>query len=137
MMAIVLMVTSAAIFFTIGALHLIYTFYGPKLTPRDPALQISMRATSPVITRETNMWRCWVGFNATHSMCLMLFGLIYSFLAISHSGLLFSSSYLLVVGLLVVVGCFALSRAYFFSIPLVATGISLVCYVASVIVALA
>ena len=137
MMAIVLMVTSAAIFFTIGALHLIYTFYGPKLTPRDPALQISMRATSPVITRETNMWRCWVGFNATHSMCLMLFGLIYGFLAICHSGLLFSSSYLLVVGLLVVFGCFALSRAYFFSIPLVATGISLVCYVASVIVALA
>ncbi|MCY1522245.1 hypothetical protein D9M68_570900 [compost metagenome] len=137
MLATVLMTTSAAIFFTIGTLHLIYTFYGPKLTPRDPALQISMRETSPVITKETTMWRCWVGFNATHSMCLMLFGLIYGFLAISHSGLLFASSYLLVVGLLVVLGCFALSKAYFFSIPFIATGISLACYVASVIVALA
>ncbi len=136
-MALALMATSAAIFFTIGTLHLIFTFYGPKLTPRDPALQISMRNTSPVITKETTMWRCWVGFNATHSMCLMLFGLIYGFLAVSHSGFLFSSSYLLIVGLLVVVGCVALSRAYFFSIPFVASGVSLACYVASVIVALA
>ena len=136
MAATVLMVISAVIFFTIGALHLVYTFYGPKLTPRDSALQTRMREISPVIAKETTMWRCWVGFNATHSMCLMLFGLIYGFLAIFHSGLLFASPYLLVVGLLVVVGCFALSKAYFFSIPFAATGISLICYVASVIVAL-
>ena len=113
MVATALMATSAAIFFTIGMLHLIYTFYGPKLTPRDPALQVRMREISPVITKETTMWRCWVGFNATHSMCLMLFGLIYGFLAIFHSNLLFASPYLLVVGLLVVVGCLALSKAYF------------------------
>jgi len=136
-MATVLMATSAAIFFAIGTLHLVYTFHGPKLTPRDPALQAGMRAISPVITRQTTMWRCWIGFNATHSMCLMLFGAVYGFLAISHGDLLFASPYLLAVGLLVVAGCFALSKAYFFSIPFVATGISLLCYVASVIVALA
>jgi len=136
MVATILMVASAAILFALGALHLIYTFFGPKLTPRDPALQSSMREISPVITKETTMWRCWIGFNATHSMAAMLFGLIYGFLAISHSNLLFASSYLLVVGLLMVGGFVALSKAYFFSIPFIGTGISLVCYAASVIVAL-
>jgi hypothetical protein len=37
-----LMVLSASIIFTLGVVHLVYTFWGPKLTPRDPALQISM-----------------------------------------------------------------------------------------------
>lgn len=137
MSATVLMVASAAILFVLGTLHLIYTFFGSKLTPRDPALQKSMRETSPVITKETSMWRCWVGFNASHSMGAMLYGLVYGFLAIAHGSLLFSSGYLLVVGLLMVGGLFALSKAYWFSIPFVGTGISLACYVASIIVSLA
>ena len=60
MAAKILMVVSASIIFTLGVLHLVYTFWGPKLTPRDPALQISMSQISPVITNETTMWRCWV-----------------------------------------------------------------------------
>jgi hypothetical protein len=36
------MVLSASIMLTLGVLHLVYTFWGPKLTPRDRALQISM-----------------------------------------------------------------------------------------------
>jgi sterol desaturase/sphingolipid hydroxylase (fatty acid hydroxylase superfamily) len=137
MTSTVLMVASAAILFVLGTLHLIYTFVGPKLTPRDPALQIRMREVSPVITKETTMWRCWVGFNASHSMAAMLFGLIYGYLAIAHGGLLFSSPYLLVVGLLTVGGFFVLGRLYWFSVPFIGIGISLVCYVASIIVALA
>src|SRR5450755_1764351 len=68
------MVLSASIVLTLGVVHLVYTFWGPKLTPRDPALQISMSQISPVITRETTMWRAWVGFNASHSMGLILYG---------------------------------------------------------------
>ena len=137
MIATTLMVASAAIPFAIGALHLVYTFAGPKLTPRDPALQASMREVSPVITRETTMWRCWVGFNATHSMGLMLFGLIYGFLAVAHGDLLFDSMYLLAVGLLTLGGFVALAKAYFFSIPFICLSIALVCYVVSIVVALA
>ncbi len=59
---------SASIIITLGVVHLVYTFWGPKLTPRDPALQISMSQSSPVITKETTMWRAWVGFNGSHSM---------------------------------------------------------------------
>jgi len=95
----ILMVLSASIIFTLGVVHLVYTFWGPKLTPRDPALQISMSQIAPVITKETTMWRCWVGFNASHSMGLILFGLVFGFLALAHGQLLFQSPFLLVVGL--------------------------------------
>jgi hypothetical protein len=126
------MVLSAGIIFTLGAIHLIYTFYGPQLTPRDPALQISMSQVSPVISKETTMWRCWVGFNATHSMALLLFGLVFGFLALAHGEVLFHSPFLLVVGLAMLAGLVVLCKLFFFRVPLIGVSISLVCYVASV-----
>jgi hypothetical protein len=127
-----LMVLSASIVFMLGVVHLVYTFWGTKLTPRDPALQISMSQIAPIITNETTMWRCWVGFNASHSMGLILFGLVFGFLGLAHSQLLFQSPFLLVVGLAMLVGFVLLSKAYFFSVPLMGISISLACYVASI-----
>jgi len=65
--ASILMVLSAGIALALGVLHLVYTFSGNKLTPRDSSLQARMAQVSPVITRQTTMWKAWVGFNATHS----------------------------------------------------------------------
>ena len=135
MLATVLMMASAAILLALGSVHLLYTFVGTKLTPRDPALHALMREVSPVITRETTMWRCWVGFNASHSMAAMLFGLVYGYLAIAHGALLFSSVYLLTVGLLMLGGFLVLARLYWFSIPFLGTCASLLCYVASIVAA--
>jgi len=129
------MVASAAILLLLGTLHLIYTFSGSKLTPRDAALQARMGEVSPVITSETTMWRCWVGFNASHSMSAMLFGLIYGYLALVQGSLLFSSPYLLTVGLLMVGGLFVLGQRYWFSTPFRGIAISLACYLASIIAA--
>jgi hypothetical protein len=126
------MVLSMSIVFTLGVVHLAYTFRGPNLTPRDPALQISMSQISPVITNETTMWRCWVGFNASHSMGLILFGLVFGFLALAHGELLFQSPLLLAVGLGMLGGFVLLSKIYFFSVPLTGISISLACYVASI-----
>ena len=134
MIAKVLMVFSAGIILTLGVIHLVYTFWGPKLTPRDPALQISMSQISPVITKETTMWRAWVGFNASHSMGAILFGLIYGFLAIAHSQLLFQSPFLLIVGLAMLSGFFVLGKVYWFRVPFIGISISLACYVASIAV---
>jgi hypothetical protein len=128
----ILMVLSASIVLTLGVVHLVYTFWGPMLTPRDPALQISMSQSSPVITEETTMWRAWVGFNASHSMGLILFGLVFGYLALAHGRLLFRSPFLLAVGLLMLGGLVMLCKAYFFSAPLTGASISMACYVASI-----
>jgi hypothetical protein len=127
------MVLSASIVFMLGAVHLAYTFRGPELTPRDPALQVSMTQISPVITKETTMWRCWVGFNASHSMGLILFGLVFGYLAMAQGQLLFRSPFLLIVGLAMLGGFVVLCKVYFFGVPLTGISISLACYLASIV----
>ena len=133
MSAIVLMLCSAGISLVLGTAHLVYTFFGTKLVPRDPALKIRMLEISPYITKETNMWRCWIGFNASHSMGAILFGLIYAYLGFFHSELLFQSAFLLAVGFAMLGGFFILAKLYWFSIPFAGIGISLACYVASIV----
>ena len=132
MAARTLMVLSASIILMLGVLHVVYTFWGQSLTPRDPTLQVSMSQSSPVITKETTMWRCWVGFNASHSLGLILFGLVFGYLALAHGQLLFRSPFLLVVGLAMLGGVVVLCKVYFFSWPLTGVSISLACYVASI-----
>jgi hypothetical protein len=73
MTAKLLMVLSASIIFTLGVTHLVYTFWGTGLTPRRPALRLSMNGTSPVLTNETTM--CDAGLasmppTAWYSSCL-------------------------------------------------------------------
>jgi hypothetical protein len=108
---------SAAILFTLGILHLLYTFRGPKLLPRDPELQARMSEVSPVISRETDMWKCWVGFNASHSLGAMLFGAVFGFLALWHGALFFQSAFLQWLGLVTLGGYIFLGKRYWFSIP--------------------
>jgi hypothetical protein len=50
----ILMVLSASIVLALGVVHLVYTFRGTMLTPRDPALQISMSQISPVNYERNN-----------------------------------------------------------------------------------
>lgn len=129
----ILMACSAAILLALGSLHLFYTFHGNKLTPRDPALQAEMARVAPIISRDTTMWKAWVGFNASHSFGAMLFGLVYGQLAIVHSDWLFGSPFLLSVGLAMLAGLLAVGKACWFSIPFRGIGISLACYVAALV----
>lgn len=108
---------SAAVIFALGLIHLIYTFRGTKLHPRDPALQQQMAAASPVITRQTTMWKAWIGFNASHSYGALLFGAVYGYLALLHSAFLFSSPFLLALGALTLAGYAVLGKLYWFSLP--------------------
>jgi hypothetical protein len=112
-----LIAAAAAVILVLGLLHLLYTFRGPKLLPRDPSLQARMAEVSPVITRQTTMWKAWIGFNASHSYGAILFGLVYGYLALLHAEFLFASTFLLGVGSLLLVGYVFLGRRYFFSVP--------------------
>ena len=73
-----------------------------------------------------------MGFNASHSMGLILFGLVFGFLALAHGQLLFRSPFLLAVGLAMLAAFVVLCKLYFFSEPLTGISISLACYVVSI-----
>jgi hypothetical protein len=128
---------SAAVVLLLGLLHSVYTFRGPKLHPRDPDLTARMMAVSPVITRETTMWRAWVGFNATHSFGLILFGALYGYLAIRHSPLLFHSWYLLGLGFALLLGYAVIAKLYFFTAPFRGVVLAAVLYLLGIVVNLA
>ena len=127
-----LMAASAGTILLLGVIHLMYTFYGNKFTPRDPDLQAAMREVSPVITCETTMWKTWVGFNASHSMGAILFGLVYGYLALVHSTLLLQSTFLLTTGFAMLGGLVVLGKLYWFSVPFRGICVSFVCYIASI-----
>lgn len=101
----------------LGVAHLVYTFYGPRLLPRDRELITRMHETNLVLTTETTVWKAWIGFNASHSFGAILFGAVYGYLALAHSAFLFQSTYLLSLGLLMLFGYVVLARRYWFMIP--------------------
>jgi hypothetical protein len=129
-----LMLASSAIFVVLGTIHLVYTFWGSRLKPRAHELEVLMNEISPVLTRQTTMWKAWIGFNASHSMGAILFGLVYGYLAIAQSELLFESPFLLLVGLAMVGGFAILGKLYWFSVPFWSACVSLACYVSSIAV---
>ena len=130
-----LVAASAAIPLVLGLAHLLFTFRGSKLLPRDRDLQARMQEVSPVITRQTTMWKAWIGFNATHSIGLILFGVVYADLALAHGEVLFGSPFLLALGLVVLLGYVFLARRYFFRTPLRGVVLASLLYAAGLVVA--
>jgi hypothetical protein len=108
---------SAAVILLMGLLHLLYTFRGSRFDPRDAELKARLMVVSPVISRETTMWRAWIGFNASHGCGAILFGAVYGYLAVFHSAFLFQSGFLLALGLLLLAGYAILGKLYWFSFP--------------------
>ena len=116
---------SAVVLGTLGAIHLLYTFHGNKLDPRDPVVRAAMEQAHPVITRQTTVWRATKGFNASHSLGLLAFALVYGHLALWQPAFLAQSAFLLTLGMAVLLAYLALAHRYFFSIPF--RGVALAC----------
>ena len=123
--AYVLVSASAALMALLGCVHLLYTYRGNKLDPRDPALRATMERSHLVITRQTTVWRAVKGFNASHSLGLIVFGLMYGYLAWWRPDVLGSSLFLLALGMAVLLAYLALAKRYFFRVPF--QGVALAC----------
>ena len=131
-----LVAVGAGIFGTLGTLHLVYTFFSPKFDPRDPAVAVAMKGTSPRITRATTMWNCWIGFNASHSLGAMMFAAVYLLLAIGHPQLLSESPAFVALALVNALAYLALAFKYWFRIPLTGIAIATACFAIATVMAL-
>ena len=87
MISRILIAACAAIILFFGSVHLAYTFFTDQLTPVEGQMETAMKRVVPRISSGTTMWKAWVGFNASHSMGLMLFGLIYGYLTVCGGAL--------------------------------------------------
>ncbi|PSS47026.1 hypothetical protein [Pseudomonas sp. BBP2017] len=133
MTAQLLICTSAAIVLLLGTLHLVYTFATHKFQPRDPGLAERMKQVAPKISGQTTVWRAWLGFNASHSLGAMLFGLIYGYLALAAPLALLQDGFLLALGVLYLASMTLLARRYWFNIPLIGISLALALFLAAII----
>jgi hypothetical protein len=117
-LASALITASAAVTGLLGSIHMLYTFKGNKLHPRDEAVTLAMQSSHPVLTRETTVWRATKGFNASHSLGVMLFAVVFGYLSTWHAAVLHESAFLLALGMLTLLAYLALAWRYWFSIPL-------------------
>ena len=117
--------------------HLAYTFFTDQLTPVEGQMETAMKRVVPRISSGTTMWKAWVGFNVSHSMGLMLFGLIYGYLTVYQWEVLRRSYFLSGLGLLVLVGYVVLARVFWFKDPLIGVSTATLLYVAGFIYAFA
>ena len=123
-----LIIASTFLLLILGTTHLIFTFVGSKFYPRDISVKDKMDATSPVITSQTTVWRAWLGFNASHSIGVITFSLLYLYLSLIHPDFLFKSYFLIIIGALVIFSYIVLSKLYWFKVPLFTTAFSFFLY---------
>ena len=133
----ILISACAAIILYFGSVHLELTFFTDQLTPVDGQLETAMKHVAAHISSETTMWKTWVGFNVSHSMGLMLFGLIYGYLTLYRWDVLQKSYFLAGLGLVVLVSYVVLARVFWFSGPLIGVSVATWLYVAGLIFAFA
>lgn len=130
----ILIAASGAIMFALGSMHLVFTYSGTKLHPRDAAVIDAMKAGSMRISRQTTVWRAATGFHGSHSLGAMLFGLVYGYLALEGSGFLFGSVFLLALGMITLCSYLLLAKLYWFKVPLRGILLAAMLYAAALVV---
>lgn len=126
-----LLLASTAIVFTLGAIHLLFTFRGRSFHPREEALLTRMREVPMRITRETTIWRAMVGFHASHSLGVMMWSVVYAYLALAHPTFLFASPFLLIAGLVFLLCFVGLAKKYWFRVPFRGVALATLLYAAA------
>jgi hypothetical protein len=122
-------------FILLGAIHILYsvrdTWSPKKLTPYDDSVRVSMQKSTLALTRQTTMWRAWLGFNISHGIGVLFFGLVYLTLAINDFALITKITPLPYFALAVSVSYLVLSVKYWFHIPTIGSGIGAACFLVS------
>lgn len=130
--AALLIAISATITLVLGSLHLLLTFRGERLFPRDASLIAQMQQVAPRISRETTIWRAGIGLHASHSLGAIWFGLIHLYFSLQAAPFFFASPFLMALGFLYLAAMTWLARRYWFSVPFRGIASATLLYVAGI-----
>lgn len=129
LIAQILLIVGTSVFGLFGAIHLMYTFFSNKFEAFDPTVTEAMKTSSLIITKETTIWKAWLGFNASHSLGMMIVPAVYIPLALSHFNIIQQSVWLTMLPVLIGMSYLALAKKYWFKIPFVGILISTLCFI--------
>ncbi len=128
-----LIIIGASIFGILGVAHLIYTFFTNKFDAFDPSVTDAMKGTTPVLTKETTIWKAWIGFNASHSLGAMLVAAFYIPLAIWHFNVIQEAVWFSLLPVMIGISYLFLAKKYWFKIPFIGVSISTVCFIVAAV----
>ena len=135
MIAKYLWIAGSLPFILLGSIHLLYTFFTNKFSSTNESINEEMKNTCPVLTKQTTMWRAWIGFNASHSAGAIYIGLINLLLATRYVSVL-QDPLVIVLNISTVLFYLWLARKYWFSIPFKGILIAACCFIAAAVVSL-
>src|SRR4029453_7803760 len=122
-------------FFVLGLAHAFATPLAPGdvkgLSPSDPQLAQAMTRSGLRLTRRTDMWRAWVGFNFSHSLGAIVFA---AFVFVTgRSAAVFAAEAALGIPFpfLVAALFLALARLYWFRTPFIGCLLAAALFLAS------
>lgn len=135
-----LFIAGAVPFLILGTLHIIYTLMDTdrprRIAPRDPHLLEQMRAGTLFLTRQTTVWRAWIGFNLSHGLGVVLFAAVLIHGAALHFDAVRSAAPELLIAAPVIASLyFLMSLRYWFRIPSIGTGVGAVLLLAGAVLA--
>lgn len=117
-------------FLVLGTAHAILTplriVDSKGLSPLDASLSIAMEKTPLALTRRTNMWLAWVGFNLSHSLGALMLGAACLIVAACFRGFAFDPWVLLVLALVSSL-YLLIAVTYWFRIPIVGVALATAC----------
>lgn len=114
--ATILWKIGSAIIGLMGLMHLRGALFTNKLYPKNETAIKEMKNSSLIMTSKLNLWKSWIGFNATHGIGAAFVGLINFYLAYKYPEFLFSDKFILVSGILVALGYTLVSYKYWFKL---------------------
>ncbi len=125
-------------FILLGALHIIYTLIDIRMptrfAPYKDEVRLSMLGSTLMVTRQTNMWRAWLGLNISHGLGALFFGLAYLAIAEFDFELLIRVPALLYLAPFMALCYVILSIKYWFNVPAIVTSLGFACFAAGVLV---
>ena len=128
-----LWILGSLILTVLGTIHLLYTFFTNKFLPRNEKLENEMKLTSPILTRQTTIWKAWIGFNASHSSGAIFIGLINFYLAVKYFTLFQADNLFFLLNISTIGFYVWLAKKYWFKIPMTGIIMTLICFVISYI----
>ena len=128
-------------FVLLGIAHALATPLTPEeakgLSPRDAEYRRGMAAQTLRLTRQTNLWLAWVGFNLSHSLGAILFGAVVLLVGRSPSAFAANAAAFVPLAIVVATAYLAIGLRYWFRTPIIGILISCVCFAASGLLSLA
>jgi hypothetical protein len=122
-------------FLVLGTAHALATPRAPAdvkgLSPSDPQLAEAMTRSGLRLTRRTDMWRAWVGFNLSHSLGVVVFAAFVLVTGRSTPVFAAEAHFGIPLALVVATGYLGLARRYWFRTPLIGCLLAAVLFLAS------